>query len=41
MVAVGASAPDVRLLRTDGSAARLRALGAGQPTVLFCLRHYG
>jgi peroxiredoxin len=41
MVAVGAPAPDVKLLRTDGSAATLRELAAGQPTVLFFLRHYG
>jgi peroxiredoxin len=41
MVAVGAPAPDVKLLRTDGSATTLRELAAGQPTVLFFLRHYG
>src|SRR5438093_1406466 len=41
MVALGAPAPDVKLLRTDGRAATLRELAAGQPTVLFFLRHYG
>jgi peroxiredoxin len=41
MVAVGARAPDVKLLQTDGAAATLRALAAGQPAVLFFLRHYG
>jgi peroxiredoxin len=41
MIAVGAPAPDVELLRTDGSGATLRELAAGQPAVLFFLRHYG
>jgi len=41
MVALGAPAPDVKLLRTDGRAATLRELAAGQPAVLFFLRHYG
>ncbi len=41
MVAVGAPAPDVKLLHTDGTAAKLCALAAGQPAVLFFLRHYG
>jgi peroxiredoxin len=40
-VEVGAPAPDVRLLRTDGRPATLGELAAGQPAVLFFLRHYG
>ena len=40
-VQVGAPAPDVRLLRTDGRDVGVRELGEGQPAVLFFLRHYG
>jgi len=38
---VGQSAPNVPLLRTDGTQASLQALVGGKPTVLFFLRHYG
>lgn len=40
-VEVGAPAPDIRVLDTDGHALSLRDLLAGQPAVLFFLRHYG
>ena len=40
-VEIGSRVPDVRLLRTDGTAATLRELAGDQPAVLFFLRHYG
>ena len=40
-VEVGSPAPEVSLLRPDGSAATLREPGGGEPCVLFFLRHYG
>ena len=40
-ITVGSPAPDVPLLRGDGSAVRVRDLSADEPTVLFFLRHYG
>jgi len=40
-VEVGAPAPDVTLLWTDGSRVSLYGLAAGEPIVLFFLRHYG
>ena len=40
-VEVGAPAPDVRFLQTDGRGVSVRELGGGQPVVLFFLRHYG
>jgi len=40
-IQVGSPAPEVRLLGTDGGAATLRELAAGEPAVLFFLRHYG
>jgi peroxiredoxin len=40
-VKVGRRAPEVTLLRTDGSEASLAELAGGAPLVLFFLRHYG
>jgi len=40
-VGVGSPAPEISLLRTDGSTATLRELCAGESSVLFFLRHYG
>jgi peroxiredoxin len=40
-VEIGAPVPDVRVLDTDGRTHALRDLVAGQPAVLFFLRHYG
>lgn len=37
----GDRAPDIELLRLDGTPASLAALAAGRPLVLFFLRHYG
>jgi len=38
---VGAPAPAITLLRTDGSEAALGELIGDRPTVLLFLRHYG
>ncbi len=38
---IGEPAPNITLLRTDGTQARLRELAPGRPTVLHFVRHYG
>jgi hypothetical protein len=40
-VEVGTAAPNVGVLDVDGRLLPLRDLVAGQPAVLFFLRHYG